>query len=107
SRTRIKPPSEVTRDPWKSTLRMKQAGTTCFVFHPSGVCPPRRVPHVETLMNKGVGKHQEVRPVVAKTEIRSNAERGLESLPIVLQPVIVRVLARTGILDRVEKIGPA
>jgi len=39
SRTRIRPPSEVTRDPWKSTFNeaLKEAEMARFVFHPLGV----------------------------------------------------------------------
>jgi len=60
SRARTTPPSEVTRDPWKSTFReaLRQRWNGWFCLSPAGREPPERLQHVETHINRGAGDQQ-------------------------------------------------
>jgi hypothetical protein len=60
SRTRIEPPSEVTRDPWKSTFKelWKESWNGWFCFSHSGCEPPGRLRRVQTHMNRAVRDQQ-------------------------------------------------
>src|SRR3990170_1670447 len=111
SRTRIRPPSEVTRDPWNSTFNagLKESRKGWVGVSPTAYAPPQRHHRVQTRTNKDVRhiptvsskwSNRKSRPTASISTRRSGSTRPAEAarLPKSLQHRL-RVWPGTGLRD--------
>jgi hypothetical protein len=89
SRTRMRPPWEVTRDPWKSTFReaLKQSWNGWFCLSPTGCEPPERLRRNQTRINIDADEHPKIHKCISKWKCR--LKRSPARLSVDVEPTLI------------------